>query len=231
MGSRTGFSEVEPEPDPASTSILRDWVETILLSVIFVLFARAFVVQQSEIPSGSMEDTLLIGDFVLVNRFLYAPVSFAWERALLPLRDIRRGDVVVFKHPDEPEQDFIKRVIGLPGETVLLRDGRVFVEGRQLDEPYLNPLYDARDEFGPLVVPPEQFFLMGDHRNRSKDSRRWGTVSRELIKGRAFLIFLSTHGASSAAADPERVTSGSLARKVYNLLFRARLDRALLPIR
>ncbi len=214
-----------------ASSIFRDWIETILLSAIVILFARAFVVQQSEIPSGSMEDTLLVGDFVLVNRFLYAPVSFAWERALLPQRDLRRGDVVVFKHPDEPEQDFIKRVIGLPGETVLLRDGAVFVEGRRLDEPYLNPLYDGRDDFGPLVVPPEQFFLMGDHRNRSRDSRRWGTAARDLIKGRAFVILLSTRGASTTSADPELVSARSLLRKVYNLIFRARWDRSLLPIR
>jgi len=174
--------------------ILRDYVETILICVIFVIFSRAFVFQQSKIPSGSMEDTLLIGDYIMVNRFVYAPYSFEWERALLPLRRIQRGDVVVFKHPPGPEQDFIKRVIGLPGDTIELRGGRLYVNDRWIDEPYVNDVYriqDADKNFGPIQVRPDDFFVMGDHRDASSDSRKWGPVPRDLMKGRALLIWFS----------------------------------------
>ena len=93
-------------------------METILVCVIFLIFSRAFVFQQSKIPSGSMEDTLLIGDFILVNRYVFSPTQFEWEKRFLPVREIRRGDVIVFKFPSEPEIDYIKRVIGLPGDVV-----------------------------------------------------------------------------------------------------------------
>jgi signal peptidase I len=235
LGTRTGHSDGrEREAGTllvARRGVLRDYVETIVVCVIFVLFARAFVFQQSEIPSGSMEDTILVGDYVLVNRFLYAPATFDWEPGLVPSRQPRRGDVVVFKHPKEPEQDFIKRIVGLPQETVELRDGRVFVDGRPLAEPYLNPLYDGRDDFGPLVVAPEHYFLLGDHRNRSSDSRTWGLVPRELLKGRAFVVALSTSGASSPDDVPGRVTATSLGRKIYNLVFHSRWGRCLTVIR
>jgi signal peptidase I len=166
-----------------------------------------------------------------VNRFLYAPTTFGWERALLPSRAPRRGDVVVFKHPNEPEQDFIKRIVGLPGERVELRDGAVVVDGRPLEEPYLNPLYDGGDDFGPLTVAAGHYFLLGDHRNRSSDSRSWGLVSAELLKGRAFLVVFSTSGASSDDDPSGRVTATSLARKLYNLAFRSRWGRCLAVIR
>ena len=221
----------DPEEVAPLKSILRDYVETILVCVIFVIFVRAFVFQQSEIPSGSMEDTILIGDYVLVNRFLYAPTSFDWERAVLPTRDVRRGDVVVFKHPGEPEQDFIKRVIGLPGETIEVRNGTVWIDQRPLEEPYVNPLYAPPGRFGPIEIAAEDFFLMGDHRNHSSDSRSWGTVPRNLLKGRAFLILFSTRGASTPGDDPGRVTPISLVKKIYNLAFRSRWDRTLRPLR
>src|SRR5215831_14386214 len=114
-------------------SLLRDYFETIVTCVIFVLFARTWVFQQSKIPTGSMIPTLLIGDYIAVNKFIYAP---RLERAPLPARDLRRGDIVVFKFPEEPEKDYIKRVIGLPGETVQIRDRQVYIDGRPLDEPY-----------------------------------------------------------------------------------------------
>lgn len=212
-------------------SALRDWVETILVAAIFVIFARSFAVQQSAIPSGSMEDTVLIGDYVLVNRLLYAATTFGWERWILPRRDIRRGDVVVFAHPDEPERDFIKRVIGLPGERVELRNGTVLVDGRELDEPYLNPLYRSDEDFGPLLVAADRLFLLGDHRSRSSDSRSWGTVPGSLVKGRAFLILLSADPGSTNETGAEPATPVSFVRKLYELVFRARWDRVLRPLR
>jgi len=174
--------------------LIRDYIETILVCVMFVIFSRAFVFQQSKIPSGSMMDTLLIGDYIMVNRFVYAPNSFDWEKSILPLRTIERGDVIVFKQPDEPEVDFIKRVIGLPGDIVELRGGRLFVNGTQIEEGYVTDEYrrrDARKNFGPIEVLPDRYFVLGDHRNQSADSRFWGQVPRGLVKGRALLIWWS----------------------------------------
>ena len=126
---------VAEESQAPQKGILRDYVETILICVIFVIFSRAFVFQQSKIPSASMMDTLLVGDYIMVNRFVYSPFDFGWERSLLPQRAVRRGDVVVFKFPPEPEIDYIKRVVGMPGERIELRDGHLYVDGEFLDEP------------------------------------------------------------------------------------------------
>jgi signal peptidase I len=152
------------------------------------------VFQQSKIPSGSMMDTLLIGDYIMVNRFVYANTSFGWERALLPIRPVRFQDVVVFKQPDEPETDFIKRVVGLPGDVVALRDGYLHVNGKKIDEPYVKDEHrraDPQKNFPPVTVKPDYYFMMGDHRNESADSRIWGQVHRDLLKGRALLVWWS----------------------------------------
>ena len=229
MGTRTGFTDDRNVASATGKpkSALRDYVETLLICVIFVIFARGFVAQQSEIPSESMEDTLLVGDYVLVNRFLHASAPTGLERLLLPLREIERGEVIVFKHPDEPEKDYIKRVIGLPGDRVEIRRGRPFVNGEPLDEPYLNELYRIGDNQPPVDVPPGEYFVMGDHRNHSFDSRAWGTVPRELVRGRAFLILLSTSAPPADEEDPGKVTLSSLPKRLWNLTFRARWDRAL----
>jgi len=210
--------------------MLREYAETFLICIIFVLFARCFVCLQSEIPTGSMEDTLLVGDFLLVNRFLYAPTSFDIENRLLPIREIRRGEVIVFKQPQEPEVDYIKRVIGLPGETVEIRRGHVWIDGRRLDEPYVNELYRLKESFGPVEVPAGEYFAMGDHRNKSADSRDWGFVPQAAIKGRAFMILVSTGAPPDPDEPPGKVTLKSLPRKLWNLAFKSRWDRALQPI-
>ena len=232
MGTRTGFATGDPRvtAGPGPKSAAREYVDTILICVLLFVFLRAFAFQHSEIPSGSMEDTVLPGDYILVNRFLYAPSSFALERTLLPIRGVERGDLVVFRHPVEPERDFIKRVIGLPGETVELRDGIVYVDGARLDEPYIDPLYRARDAFPAARVPDGEYFLLGDHRNDSADSRVWGTVPLHLIKGRAILVLFST-AAPPAEAEPGKVTVRSTLRKLWYIAFRSRWDRALLRIR
>src|SRR5262245_18443375 len=148
---------------------------------MFVVFTRAFIFQQSKIPSGSMEDTLLIGDYIMVNRYIYSPATSALERTLLPARDIRRGDVIVFKFPETPEIDYIKRVIGLPGDTVEIRRGYVYVNGEKLDEPYVKDAYRQQDSRDPFPVPADNYWVMGDHRDRSADSRVWGFVPRDLV--------------------------------------------------
>lgn len=236
MGSRTGFGDSRhiAVAEPARRGVLREYAETILICVLFLLFARTFVFQQSEIPSGSMEDTILVGDYVLVNRFLYAPTGAAWESSLLPIRAVRRGDVLVFRHPNSPELEYIKRVIGLPGDVVLVDGGRVWINDQPLDEPYVGLLYRAPEPdgrpFGPLTIEPEHYFVLGDHRNDSADSRRWGLVHHDLIKGRAMLILFSTSAPPPPGTAPGQVSIGSLFRKLLNLAFHARWDRALRAI-
>jgi signal peptidase I len=151
-----------------------------------------------------MEPNLLIGDHLLVNKFVFAPTISSAERSVLPMTGIRRGDIVVFKYPEDPERDFIKRVIGLPGETIELREHRIHVNGAAIDEPYAHYLPrpagpgggettsdDVRDRYGPVVVPAGGVFVMGDNRDNSQDSRYWGFLPKENIKGKALMIYWS----------------------------------------
>jgi signal peptidase I len=152
-----------------------------------------------------MENNLLIGDHLLVNKFAMGPTTTSLEHALLPVENIKRGDVLVFKYPVEPDRDFIKRVIGLPGETLELREKKVYINGKPLDEPYVHFLQapsaggelsevtssDVRERYGPVTVPPNQYFMMGDNRDNSQDSRYWGFMPRENVKGKALVIYWS----------------------------------------
>jgi signal peptidase I len=183
-------------------STVREYFESICVAVILALFVRTFIVQAFKIPTGSMENNLLIGDHLLVNKFVYAPTLTSLERALLPINPIRRGDIIVFKYPEEPERDFIKRVIGLPGDTLELRNKRVYINGTMLNEPYVHYLvppdeegsggeFDVRVQYGPVTVPPAHYFMMGDNRDNSQDSRYWGFMPQEYIKGRALFVYFS----------------------------------------
>jgi signal peptidase I len=181
-------------------STVREYFESIVVAVILALFIRTFVVQAFKIPTGSMEPNLLVGDHLLVNKFVFAPRASTLERLLLPMRDIRRGDVVVFKFPEEPERDFIKRVIGLPGERLELRRKKIYINDQPIQEPYVRfleppPAEDAarsddlRAWYGP--VPEHQYFMMGDNRDNSQDSRYWGFLPETYIKGKALFIYFS----------------------------------------
>jgi signal peptidase I len=182
-------------------STVREYFESIVVAVILALFIRTFVVQAFKIPTSSMEPNLLVGDHLLVNKFVFAPTATGVEDALLPIRDIRRGDVVVFKYPEDPERDFIKRVIGLPGETVELRQRHIFINGSAIEEPYAHYLFpaseseggsfDVRERYGPVAVPDGHLFVMGDNRDNSQDSRYWGFLPRHYVKGRALMIYWS----------------------------------------
>jgi signal peptidase I len=187
-------------------STLREYFESIVIAVILALFIRTFVVQAFKIPTGSMEPNLLIGDHLLVNKFVFAPTATTrLQRALLPVGTIARRDVIVFKYPEEPDRDFIKRVIGLPGDTVELREKKVYVNGTALEEPYAHFLeqpggsgefhevtsFDVRERYGPVTVPADHFFVMGDNRDNSQDSRYWGFLPRDYVKGKALLIYWS----------------------------------------
>lgn len=190
----------------AGGSWLRDSLDALLIALIFALFARTWVVQAFRIPTGSMEDNLLVGDHILVNKFVYGQGMGPGEGPWLPTRRIERGDVVVFKFPEDPERDFIKRCLGLPGDEVELRDKVLHINGQPLDEtaytrftdptaypdsPFVPEHYRERDNFGPSVVPEGHLFCMGDNRDNSHDSRFWGTVPVRYVKGRALLVYWS----------------------------------------
>ena len=186
-------------------STAREYFESICVAVILALFVRTFVVQAFKIPTGSMENNLLIGDHLLVNKFVFAPTRSRAEDLLLPIDPIRRGDVLVFKYPEDPERDFIKRVIGLPGETLELKEKKVYINGTPLDEPYVHFLFpvdatssdlgegtfDVRRSYGPVTVPEGHYFMMGDNRDNSQDSRYWGFMPREYVKGKALFVYFS----------------------------------------
>lgn len=233
MGSRTGYSDDRERQGDSSRgkSVLREYTETILVCVIFLIFTRAFVFQQSKIPSGSMEDTLLIGDYIMVNRFIYAPSSFEWEDGVLPIRNVRRGDVIVFKHPPQPEVDYIKRVVGLPGDVVELRAGYLHVNGLRVEEPYVNDEYRQNEYYGPKKVPWNHYFVMGDHRNRSSDSRNWGFVPRDLVKGRALLIWWSYEEDPDAATRHGVDNLKAMLSKLVHFVWRSRWSRCFTIIR
>ena len=205
-GKMTGMSDEPETPAGFTKSIAREYLESIVVAVVLALFIRTFAIQAFKIPTGSMQENLLIGDHLLVNKLVYSPSAGPLEDALLGKRDIERGHVVVFKFPEKPERDFIKRVIGLPGETVEIRNKQVYINGEPLDEPYVHflspprrpddPVYGLqsetlRDGWGPKVVPEGQLLVLGDNRDNSRDSRFWGFLPRDQVKGRALLVYWS----------------------------------------
>jgi len=176
-----------------------DWTKSILIALVLALFIRAFIVQAYKIPSGSMIPTLLIGDYLLVNKLAYGirnPIKndFIYFRKLP-----ERQEIVVFTYPLNKKLDFIKRVIGLPGDTVEIVNKKVYVNGKLLKEPYVQfndpEIYpkevSPRDNYGPVKVPPGYIFVLGDNRDQSYDSRFWGFVPINYIKGRALIIYFS----------------------------------------
>ena len=188
-------------PVPVETkrrkSLTREYIEAIVIAILLALVIRTFVVQAFTIPSGSMVPTLQVGDYILVNKFIYgAEVPFT-SLHLPGIRAPQRGDIIVFKYPWDEKRDFIKRVIGLPGDEVFIKGRTVYVNGRPLDEPYA--LYNdgtshTNVEYGPSAVPHDSFFMMGDNRDNSQDSRYWGFLKRDKIRGKAFIIYWSWDG-------------------------------------
>lgn len=209
--------------------------EAILAAVVFALFARTFLFQAFEVPSPSMEKSVLTGDRLVVNKFVFAPARGPLAR-LLPRRAVRRGDVVVFRFPADPRRSFIKRVIGLPGETVAIADKRVRVDGRELIEPYAFHADDRtwpddpsisddrrrRDQLPPLRVPEGSYFLLGDNRDDSSDSRSWGPVPSGHVLGRALLVYWSV------PPPPEEPLGGT---SLLEALRRTRWDRVFALVR
>lgn len=187
---------MEEKKEPSS---LREHAETLVIAIVLALFIRTFVVQAFKIPSGSMIPTLSIGDHILVNKFIYGVKLPFTDIVLIPISRPERGDVMVFRFPKDEDKDFIKRVIGIPGDTVEVREKVLYLNGVKQDEPYVNRGEEAvskriipgRDDFGPVTVPENAYFMMGDNRDHSLDSRFWGFVDFSKIKGEAFLIYWS----------------------------------------
>ncbi len=188
-----------PNEGTRRKSLVREYGEAIIIAVLLALFIRAFVVQAFKIPSGSMKPTLLVGDHILVNKFIYGIKIPLLNKELIHIKDPKRTDIVVFQYPVDPSKDFIKRVIGLPGDSVQVKDKKVYVNDKLLDEPYavhsdpktLPAAVSPRDNMGPIMVPPHSLFVMGDNRDESYDSRFWKFVDINDLKGEAFIIYWS----------------------------------------
>ena len=197
---------------PTRHSTAREYLEALLIAALFLGFTNTFLVKTFFIPSGSMEDTLLVGDHLFVNRYIFGASATALERKLLPERAPRRGDIVVFRSPERPTVDLVKRLVGLPGDTLQMVDQKLFVNGKPVEDslyvqhkdgrtfegmPDLEEKRRQRDNFGPITVPAGEYFCMGDNRDHSYDSRYWGGVPERYLKGRAFLIYWSYGGGTS----------------------------------
>jgi len=178
-------------------SYFRDFVETVVTAVLLALVLRAFVVQTFRIPSGSMEDTLLVGDFLIVNKFIYG-IKVPFTDTRLPgIREPERGDIIVFEYPNpDPrarKENYVKRCIGMPGDVVELRNNVLYINGEKIEEDYikLKPPTPRWADYGPIKVPEDSYFMLGDNRNWSADSRDWGYMDESLIQGKAVMIYWS----------------------------------------
>jgi signal peptidase I len=189
----------ETESEYPKKGALRENIEAILVAIVIALFIRTFVVQAFKIPSGSMKQTLQIGDHILVNKFIYGVKIPYLRETIIPLKKPDRGDIVVFKYPVDPNKDFIKRVIGIPGDEVEIRDKKLYVNQKWVNHDYgvytdsriLSASVRPRDNFGPVTVPEQSLFVMGDNRDESFDSRFWGFVDYKALNGKAFIIYWS----------------------------------------
>lgn len=213
----------DSEAQSARHSSLRLNFEAVCQAVILALFCRSFVAEAYKIPTASMEPTLLIGDHLVVNKMLYTPATGLIDNIVAPSRKVRRGDIIVFRSPAEPEQNVVKRVVGLPGESIHIEKKRVYINGERLDEPYAyfskpvqedsqSPFFDSRgDNLPATVVPEHHYFVMGDNRDNSYDSRFWGTLPGDLIRGRALMVYWSYD------ATTEEYLETEFAQRIKNL--------------
>ena len=173
-------------------STIREYFDSLVFTAIIALFATTFVVQAFKIPTGSMESNLLIGDHLLVNKFVYG-VHPKFLDKILPYRQPKRKDVIVFKYPNEPEIDYVKRLMGLPEDVIEMMGRTLYINGKPLKENYTQYIDpgSVNGNYGPYQVPQEEYFAMGDNRDNSLDSRSWGSVPRDHLLGKALVIYWS----------------------------------------
>ena len=229
---------MKKEKKPRERGVFREYFELIAETAVFVFFVMTFVVQAFQIPTGSMEPTLLVGDFLLVNKFIYYDPVFKFEGKILPRKDIERKDIVVFKYPQDLTKDFVKRVIALPGEKFEIKNKQVYINDKPIDEPYKvhsdtqvftkNEYYHyddlIRDNFGPVVVPAGHLFVMGDNRDNSMDSRYWSFLPLSYIKGKPWLIYFSYKAEKDAW---QKTGLQDRLKKIVSFLPKARWSRIL----
>jgi len=221
--------------DKKTGSVFREYFELIVETAVFVFFVMTFVIQAFQIPTGSMEPNLLIGDFLLVNKLIYANSDSALDRLVLPKRAVRSQEIIVFKYPEDLTKDYVKRAIGLPGDVVEIKQKQVYVNQKPLEEPYKyhgdSRVYEdsleagfLRDNYGPVTVPAGQIFALGDNRDDSLDSRYWGFVPISYVRGRPWIIYFSYK------AEPDAYLKTSFEermKKLVRFLPKARLNRIL----
>ncbi|WP_462323991.1 signal peptidase I [Desulfoplanes sp.] len=187
--------------EPRWQTVLKEYAEALIIAFILAFIIRSFVVQAFKIPSGSMLETLQIGDHLLVNKFTYGIRIPFTDFFVTHFSEPEFKDIIVFEFPEDPSKDFIKRVIGTPGDVLEMRDKVLYRNGKKLDEPYarhVEPNYrPTRDNFGPITVPANKYFVMGDNRDQSYDSRFWGFVDRDKIEGKAMILYWSWEGFSN----------------------------------
>ena len=180
-------------------SNVKEYIESIIIAILIALFIRTFIICAYKIPSRSMVETLLVGDHILVNKFLYGVKIPLLRNTIIPVREPKRGEIVVFIFPNDRSKDFIKRVIGVGGDTIEIKNKKIFINAKEYSDSYGiysdNMIYPAtmqpRDNFGPVTVPKNSIFVMGDNRDESLDSRFWGFVDLKDVEGKAFIIYWS----------------------------------------
>jgi signal peptidase I len=241
-------SEAESSGAPPHSGA-REWYESLLVAGVFVLFVRTFIVQTYQVPTGSMEKTILIGDHLLVNKFAYGPHGTATAK-WLPYRDVHRGDIIVFKKPGDDRNDnnvLVKRAVGAPGDVLQVKDKALSVDGKNADGPWVQHIFPevltaddprvsehdvVRDQFGPYRVPDGHYFGMGDNRDNSYDSRFWGPIPRQNIFGRPFLLYWSYEAEPNShiwRGPVDKIRQlGSVAIHFFS---RTRWDRMFRPVR
>jgi len=197
MAKKTSIRKVKQK------GMAREYAEAFIIAFVIALLIRTFLVQAFKIPSSSMEPTLLVGDHILVSKFIYGIRIPYIGKKFLTFHEPKRGDIIVFVYPEDPKKDFIKRVIATGGEEVQIKNRKISINGRTIEDPWgvyrerdgpfvpgdLRP----RDNYGPRVVPPKSLFVLGDNRDNSQDSRYWGFVDLSAVKGKAFIIYFSYH--------------------------------------
>ena len=197
----------KPNTKKKVKSVFREYAEAIFIALLLALFIRTFILQAFKIPSGSMEKTLLIGDHILVSKFAYGihipnEIPFLdiklFDDIILSQEVPKRGEIIVFKYPKNESRDFIKRVIGVPGDILEVRRQKVYINNQLYEEEHVwhtempqNDRFVPRDDFGPVIVPPKHLFMMGDNRENSQDSRFWGFLNIDKVKGKALVIYWS----------------------------------------
>jgi signal peptidase I len=194
--------------------LVREYAEAFVIAFVIALLIRTFLVQAFKIPSSSMEPTLLVGDHILVSKFIYGIRIPYIGKKFLTFHKPERGDIIVFVYPEDPKKDFIKRVIATEGEKVQIKNRKILVNGKAVDDPwgvygeggglFIPRDFQPRDNYGPKVVPPNSLFVLGDNRDNSQDSRYWGYVDLTAVKGKAFIIYFSYNKTASDLLDKVR---------------------------